>query len=130
MNGEPGMEIIIRNSDSRPIYEQIVAQIKAQIISGELTPGTLLPSIRALAKDLRISVITTKRAYDELAAEGFVNNVPGKGCFVAEKDTALLREQQLRELEGHMIAAAELAHRCGVGEREMAELLHTLWEEE
>ena len=103
------MEIIIRNTGGQPIYEQIYSQLKAQIIAGVLTPGEALPSIRALAKDLKISVITTKRAYDELEAEGFLYTVAGKGCFVAEKNLDLIREQQLRELEGHLTAAAGLA---------------------
>ena len=93
------MELIIRNVNNQPIYDQIYSQIKAQIIAGRLRPGEALPSIRALAKDLKISVITTKRAYDELEAEGFIDTVAGKGCFVAEKNLDLIREQQLRELE-------------------------------
>ena len=100
------MEIIIRNTANQPIYEQIYTQLKAQIIAGALTPGEALPSIRALAKDLKISVITTKRAYDELEAEGFLYTVAGKGCFVAEKNLDLIREQQLKELENHLTAAA------------------------
>ena len=87
------MELIIRNTNNQPIYEQICTQIKAQIISGKLAPGEALPSIRALAKDLRVSVITTKRAYDELEADGFLYTVAGKGCFVAEKNLDLIREQ-------------------------------------
>lgn len=83
------MELIIRNTNNQPIYEQICTQIKAQIISGKLAPGEALPSIRALAKDLRVSVITTKRAYDELEADGFLYTVAGKGCFVAEKNLDL-----------------------------------------
>ena len=93
------MELIIRNTTNQPIYDQIYSQIKAQIIAGKLSPGEALPSIRALAKDLRISVITTKRAYDELEADGFLYTVAGKGCFVAEKNLDLIREQKLKELE-------------------------------
>ena len=93
------MEIIIRNTGGQPIYEQIYSQLKAQIIAGALSPGEALPSIRALAKDLKISVITTKRAYDELEAQGFLYTVAGKGCFVAEKNMDLIREQRLRELD-------------------------------
>ena len=89
------MELIIRNTNNQPIYEQICTQIKAQIIAGKLAPGEALPSIRALAKDLRVSVITTKRAYDELEADGFLYTVAGKGCFVAEKYLDLIREQKL-----------------------------------
>ena len=124
------MELIIRNTTSQPIYDQIASQIKAQIIAGTLAPGEALPSIRALAKDLRISVITTKRAYDELEAEGFLNTVAGKGCFVAEKNLELLREQRLRELEAHLTAATELARSCGVSQTELCDMLRLLSEEE
>ena len=123
------MEIIIRNTTNQPIYEQIYTQIKSQIIAGKLSPGEALPSIRALAKDLRISVITTKRAYDELEAEGFLYTVAGKGCFVAEKNLQLVREGRLRELEEHLAAAAELAVSCGVTAEEVLETLRTLLEE-
>ena len=124
------MEIIIRNTTNQPIYEQIYSQLKAQIIAGALSPGEALPSIRALAKDLRISVITTKRAYDELEAEGFLYTVAGKGCFVAEKNLDLIREQQLRELEDHLTAAAELARSCGLTVEELTDMLRVLLEEE
>ena len=124
------MEIIIRNTGGQPIYEQIYSQLKAQIIAGVLTPGEALPSIRALAKDLKISVITTKRAYDELEAEGFLYTVAGKGCFVAEKNRDLIREQQLRELEGHLTAAAGLAKSCAVTVEELIDMLRVLLEEE
>ena len=123
------MEIIIRNTTNQPIYEQIYAQIKAQIIAGKLSPGEALPSIRSLAKDLRISVITTKRAYDELEAEGFLYTVAGKGCFVAEKNLELVREGRLKELEAHLSAAAELAGSCGLTSEEVLETLRTLLEE-
>ena len=122
------MELIIRNTTNQPIYDQIYSQIKAQIIAGKLSPGEALPSIRALAKDLRISVITTKRAYDELEADGFLYTVAGKGCFVAEPDLALFREQSLHLLEDHLAAAAELARTCGLSESELAELLRHKWE--
>ena len=123
------MEVIIRNTTNQPIYEQICAQIKAQIIAGKLSPGEALPSIRALAKDLRISVITTKRAYDELEAEGFLYTVAGKGCFVAEKNLQLVREGRLKEMEDHLCAAAELAGSCGVTADEVLETLRALLEE-
>ena len=123
------MEIIIRNTTNQPIYEQIYAQIKAQIIAGRLSPGEALPSIRALAKDLRISVITTKRAYDELEAEGFLYTVAGKGCFVAEKNLELVREGRLKEMDEHLSAAAELAVSCGVTADQVLETLRTLLEE-
>ena len=124
------MELIIRNVTNQPIYDQIYSQIKAQIIAGQLRPGEALPSIRALAKDLKISVITTKRAYDELEAQGLIDTVAGKGCFVAEKNLELIREQQLRELEGHLSAAAGLARSCGLSRRELEEMLDVLLEEE
>ena len=124
------MEILIRNSDAQPIYEQIVRQVSAQILSGALPPGTALPSIRALAKDLRISVITTKRAYDELEQEGFLYTVAGKGSFVAERNTALIREEHLKEIEGHLQKAAELAAGCGLTHEELEEMLRLMLKEE
>ena len=122
------MEVIIR-STSQPIYDQIASQIKSQIISGTLAPGEALPSIRGLAKDLKISVITTKRAYDELEAQGFINTVAGKGCFVAEQNLALIREQNLHQMETHLTAAAKLGKSCGVTEAELTALLRRAWEE-
>ena len=124
------MELIIRNVTNQPIYDQIYSQIKAQIIAGQLRPGEALPSIRSLAKDLKISVITTKRAYDELEAQGLIDTVAGKGCFVAEKNLDLIREQRLKELEDHLSAAAELARVCGVTPEELREMLTVLFEEE
>ena len=124
------MDIGLRNTSGAPIYEQIAAQIKDQIVDGTLEPGQPLPSIRALAKDLRISVITTKRAYDELEVQGFLTTVAGKGCFVAEKNLDLIREQQLKTLEDHLSAAAELAKSCGVTPPELQEMLRILLEEE
>ena len=96
------MDIIISNSSSSPIYEQITRQIKDQILQGELKAGDALPSMRMLAKELRISLITTKRAYEELERDGFIETVPGKGCFVSEKNTEFLREEQLRQVEGFL----------------------------
>ncbi|MEG2037529.1 MAG: GntR family transcriptional regulator [Ruthenibacterium sp.] len=123
------MNILIRNSGDAPIYDQICTQMKAAILSGELQPGDALPSIRALAKDLRISVITTKRAYDELTAEGFLAVIPGKGCFVAEQNLELLREQQLREIEAHMEEICRLAGGCKLTGADILEMLRTLMEE-
>ena len=122
------MDILIDNKSGTPIYDQIYTQLRSQILSGSLQENELLPSIRALAKDLRISVITTKRAYDELEADGFLYTVAGKGCFVAEPDLALFREQSLHLLEDHLAAAAELARTCGLSEPELAELLRRKWE--
>lgn len=120
------MDIVLRNTSGAPIYEQIAAQIKDQIVDGTLEPGQPLPSIRALAKDLRISVITTKRAYDELEAQGFLTTVAGKGCFVAEQNTQLIRESRLREIEEHLQSAAELARSCRVADSELLEMLRLI----
>ena len=116
----------MRNTSGAPIYEQIAAQIKDQIVDGTLEPGQPLPSIRVLAKDLRISVITTKRAYDELEAQGFLTTVAGKGCFVAEQNTQLIRESRLREIEKHLQSAAELARSCRVADGELLEMLRLI----
>ena len=124
------MDIILSNSSDKPIYEQISSQVKAQILSGTLAAGAKLPSIRALASDLGVSVITTKRAYDELEADGFLYTVAGKGCFVAEKNLDLIREQKLKELEDHLDAAVELAAQCGVSALELMEMLRILLKEE
>ena len=124
------MDIIISNSAGVPIYEQITQQMKGLILRGELREGEALPSMRLLAKELRISVITTKRAYDELEADGFLYTVAGKGCFVAEKNLDLIREQKLKELEDHLDAAVELAAQCGVSALELMEMLRILLKEE
>ena len=124
------MELIIRNSTNQPIYDQIYCQIKAQILSGALAPGEALPSIRALAKDLKISVITTKRAYDELEAHGFIYTMAGKGCFVADNNLEILREQRRQELETHLTAAMELAKSCGLTRQDLKQMLDLLSEEE
>ena len=101
------MNIIIKNTAGKPIYEQIKEQIKEAILTGELGEGDMLPSIRKLALSLRISVITTARAYTDLEEEGYVVNVQGKGCFVAPKNNDLFREQILRQIEEHLAAAAD-----------------------
>ena len=124
------MNILISNASDKPIYEQIFTQIKAHILSGTLEPGQALPSIRALAKDLRVSVITTKRAYDELEQAGYVNTVPGKGCFVADHSPQLIREAVQTQLEEHLTQAIELARRCGLRLEEIEELLRLLWSDE
>ena len=117
------MQLIISNADDRPIYEQICQQIKSQILSGELQPGQLLPSIRALAKDLRISFITTKRAYEELEKEGFIYTIQAKGCYVAPKNTALLREEGLKKIEAHMEQIAQLATACNLTKADIIEMI-------
>ena len=108
------MTILIDNRSGAPIYEQIFEQIRRQIFSGELKEDAALPSIRNLAKDLRISVITTKRAYEELESAGYIYTLPGKGSFIAARNEQLLREEWLRELEGHLLSVKELARRCGL----------------
>lgn len=124
------MDIIVSNMDSTPIYEQITRQIKAKILGGELQPGEALPSMRLLAKELRISVITTKRAYDELEAEGFIYTLPGKGSFVAPKNTELLREENLRRIEEHMREISALAVQSGLTRQELSEMYTLISEEE
>ena len=124
------MNILISNASDKPIYEQIFTQIKAHILAGTLEPGQALPSIRALAKDLRVSVITTKRAYDELEQAGYVNTVPGKGCFVADHSPQLVREAVQTQLEEHLAQAIELARRCGLELDEIEGLLRLLWSDE
>ena len=105
------MDIILSNASGKPIYEQITDQIKEQIMAGALSAGDALPSMRLLAKELRISVITTKRAYEELERDGFLENVPGKGCFVAPQNRELLREAQLRKVEEKLSQAVEEARK-------------------
>ena len=116
------MQLYIDNRSGAPIYDQIYSQIKDAILSGQVTEGEALPSIRALAKDLRISDITTKRAYDELESEGFIYTLPGKGCFVAERSTELLREENLKKIEGHMQEIRRLASACRLTENELDEM--------
>ena len=122
------MNILISNADPRPIYEQIYSQIRNAIVSGEAPAESPLPSIRSLAKDLRISVITTKRAYDELEKEGFLYAVPAKGFFVAPKNTELLREENLKKIEAHLTEAVRLSASCGLSREELGEMLELLWE--
>ena len=129
-DGDESMNLIISNAGNRPIYEQIYTQIKDCIISGELSEGDMLPSIRALAKDLRISVITTTRAYDELERDGFIYRVPGKGCYVAEKNMELVREEHLKRIEQHMREIVALAVPCGMDKAETARMLELIWSEE
>lgn len=123
------MLILIDNRNGTPIYEQIYSQIKGQIVSGELKEEQMLPSIRALAKDLRISVITTKRAYEELEKEGFIYTIPGKGCFVAGRNVQLLREENLRKIEEMMESIHQTAIAAGLSREEVMEMWDTMWEE-
>lgn len=124
------MELIIRNTTNQPIYDQIYSQIKAQIIAGKLSPGEALPSIRALAKDLRVSVITTKRAYEELEKGGYVYTVPAKGSYVAQQNTQLVREAYLTQIEEHIQEILSLAAACGLGEEEVLDLFRLLWRDQ
>lgn len=124
------MNLILSNANGAPIYEQIYTQLKAAILTGELQESEALPSIRQLAKDLRISVITTKRAYDELERDGFIYTVAAKGCYVAPKNTELIREEHLRQLEEHLRAAAKLAALCALSDEELFDLYKTIREEE
>ena len=122
------MEIYISNTGDKPIYAQIADQIKAGILSGTLRAGDPLPSIRLLARELRISVITTKRAYEELEQAGFVSTVPGKGSFVAAQNPELLREEALRNVERHLLDALDAARAGGISDQEVAETLTVLME--
>ena len=121
------MDILIDNKSGTPIYDQIYTQLRSQILSGSLQENELLPSIRALAKDLRISFITTKRAYEELERDGFLENVPGKGCFVAPQNRELLREAQLRRTEEFLSQAVEEARKGGITLEELEEMLTILY---
>ena len=124
------MDIILSNSSGKPIYEQIADQVREQILSGALSAGGALPSMRVLAKELRISVITTKRAYEELEREGFLTTVPGKGCFVAPQNPELVREDTLRRAEEHLSHAVDVAKAGGVTLAELTETLNLLYGDE
>ena len=126
---EYAMDIVISNASGKPIYEQITGQIKGMILSGVLLEGDALPSMRLLAKELRISVITTKRAYEELEREGFLYTVPGKGCFVAPMNVELLREENLKKIEGHFSQILSLAASCNLSKADLQEMLECAWEE-
>ena len=124
------MEILISNSSGAPIYEQITRQIKGLISRGELREGEGLPSMRLLAKELRVSVITTKRAYEELEKEGFIYTVAGKGSFVAPKNVELLREENLKKIEGYIQEIRKLAMPCGLSLEDIIEMFRILEEDE
>ncbi|MBO5037606.1 MAG: GntR family transcriptional regulator [Clostridia bacterium] len=117
------MNILIDNKNGEPIYNQIYSQIKNQIISGELKENEMLPSIRGLAKDLRISFITTKRAYEELEKEGFIYTLPAKGCYVAPKNVELLREENLKKIENHIEEISKLAVACNLNKNDIIEMV-------
>ncbi len=124
------MLIFINNKNGVAIYEQIYTQIKSQIISGELEEDAPLPSIRSLAKDLRISVITTKRAYEELERDGFIYTVPGKGSFVSKRNNDLLKEENLKKIEAHLEEAIKLSSFCELSKDEIIQMINLLYEEE
>ncbi len=124
------MQIFIDNKSGTPIYDQIYTQIKNQIIAGALREDEMLPSIRGLAKDLRISFVTTKRAYEELEKDGFLYTVPGKGCFVAPKNTELLREENLRKIEEHLDAIVQLSVSCNLSRDDILDMVRFAMEEQ
>lgn len=121
------MDIRISNSSGKPIYEQITSQIKSMIMTGELKEGDMLPSMRLLAKELRISVITTKRAYEDLERDGFIESVTGKGSFVAGRNMEFIREEQYRMIEEHMQKIVDSAASCGISLEELIEVLTMLY---
>ena len=123
------MEIIISNSSDKPIYEQICLQIKSMIMEGVLSAGEALPSMRALAKDLHISVITVQRAYEDLTRDGFIETVSGKGSFVASQNMDFIREEKLRTAEELLHQAAEIGRAHGIGYEQMAGILRMFYEE-
>lgn len=118
------MNLLIDNKNGTPIYEQICTQIKAQIVSGALQEDEMLPSIRGLAKDLRISFITTKRAYEELEREGYLYTIPAKGCYVAPRNVELIREENLKKIEAHIEEIARLAASCGVSRSDVMDMVN------
>ena len=122
------MDIIISNASGKPIYEQIAEQVKEQIMSGELNEGDPLPSMRALAQQLRISIITTKRAYEELERDGFIESFTGKGSFVAMQNKELFREENLRQIEQSLLQAVDKAKLCGVSFEELSQILQMLYD--
>lgn len=124
------MNILIDNKSGTPIYDQIYSQIKSQIISGALKQDELLPSIRGLAKDLRISFITTKRAYEELEREGFIYTLPAKGCYVAPKNIELLREENLKKIEEYIDEIVKLAVSCNLSKQKIIEMVNFSLEEQ
>lgn len=124
------MLILIDNKKGTPIYDQIYTQIKTQILNGTLQEDEILPSIRGLAKDLRISFITTKRAYEELEKDGFLYTLPGKGCYVAPKNTELLREENLKKIEAHLDEVVRLAAACNLSKQEIMEMVRFSLEEQ
>ncbi len=124
------MDIIISNASGKPIYEQITSQIKTMILNGTLREGEALPSMRLLAKELRISVITTKRAYEDLERDGFIDTATGRGSFVAGKNIEFVREEHLRMIEEKIQEAVGLAKTAGISHEEITEMLKLLFDED
>ena len=124
------MNIFIDNRSGAPIYDQIYSQIKSAVISGELKENDALPSIRSLAKDLRISVVTTKRAYDELEREGIVYTLPAKGCFVASQNTELLKEHNLKKIEEYITEIKNLGAACQLSKNDIIDMINIVYEQE
>jgi GntR family transcriptional regulator len=124
------MDIIISNNSSKPIYEQITAQIKAKIMRGELKPGEALPSMRALAKALQISVITAQRAYEELQRDGFIETTTGRGSFVSGQSSDFILEEQQKEIEAHLQNAVEIARASKISLEQLCSLLQLFYNEE
>ena len=120
------LSVVLSNTAGVPIYEQIAQQVRDAILTGQVEADEMLPSIRALARDLRVSVITTTRAYSDLVAEGFLANVPGKGYFVLRRDSELVREQVLREVEEHLDGAVERARLAQLSDEELHTMLQTI----
>ncbi|MFR3728358.1 GntR family transcriptional regulator [Lacrimispora sp.] len=123
------MKLIINNSSMQPIYEQAAGQIKAMIMEGQLKEGDMLPSVRALAKDLRVSALTVKKSYDALEQEGFVITVHGKGSFVACANQSLILEEKKKEMEADMETAIRKGRSCGMSDEEIAEMFHIILED-
>ena len=123
------MEIIISNSSDKPIYEQICIQIKSLIMDGTLAAGEALPSMRVLARDLHISVITVQRAYEDLTRDGFIETVSGKGSFVAAQNKAFIQEEQLRIAEELLQKAADIGRMHGISYEQMSNILKLFYEE-
>ena len=122
------MKIIISNSGDQPIYEQIAGQIKNAILSGGLAEGAALPSLRFLAKELRVSIISTKRAYEELEKEGYIESFQGKGSFVTGRNRELMREEQFKKIEASLLSAVEMAKISGISLKELEEVLEALYD--
>ncbi len=129
-NRREKVDIIISNTSSVPIYEQIITQMKKNIMNGNLKEGEALPSMRTLAKELKISVITTKRAYEELENAGFIVTVMGKGSFVAKKNLELIKEEQFKQIEQHIKCAVEQAQMNGISLKELIEIVKILYGED